>query len=141
MKGILKKIIVILLILIILVPGYLTWAFWEPSDITRNSLIYWLKVPAAAKDFPVWSITGEALFDVRIADGLKPSFAIVQYSSTSTFEQLITQTKRIGFDCKLFENKDAVCDKEIGHGKFQQINITDNGRSREVNVLLGGYLE
>lgn len=29
----------------------LKWVFWEPSDIQRNSLIYYLKVPKYAKKF------------------------------------------------------------------------------------------
>jgi hypothetical protein len=134
-----KRIIYLIIVVLIPLTAYLKWVFWEPSDITQNSFTYWLKVPAVAKQFPIWSANSEVLYDVRIADGVKPSFAIINYSSSNTLNQLMSNTKSLGFDCKVFENKDAVCDKNTNDEKSQQINITDTGGNRKVNVLLGGY--
>jgi len=139
MRSGIKRTIYIIIVVLILLTAYLKWVFWEPSDITQGSLTYWLKVPAVAKQFPVWGANSEVLYDVRIADGVKPSFAIINYSSSNTLDQLMSNTKSLGFDCKVFENKDAVCDKNTGDGKSQQINITDTSSNRKVNVLLGGY--
>lgn len=139
MKFMLTRTLIILIATVLLAFTYLKWSFWEPSDIKRNSLIYWLKVPNVARDFPVWDITDEATFDVRIADGLKPSFTIVEYSSSNKLDDLITMSKQIGFNCKLFQNKAAVCDKEMDNGKFQQINMTNKTSKREITIVFGGY--
>ncbi len=128
--------------LFVLVSFFLSlkWYFWEPSNIKKGSLVYILKVPGIAKSFPVWGAADSPEYDVRTADGLKPSAVIIQYSSTLTFDVLKQRVLDEGFSCNNYgKEKSVLCEKVPEVGRSQQIEIERNGSYFHVWILMTGY--
>jgi len=132
----------IIFVLFICVSFFLSlkWYFWEPSNIKKGSLVYMLKVPDAAKNFPVWGTDESPEYDVRTDDGLKPSAVIIRYNSTLTFEVLKQRVLDEGYRCENYGSDTSVlCEKKPEAGHIQQIEIERKDRYSHVWILMTGY--
>jgi hypothetical protein len=125
------------LILIACLYAYTLFAFWEPSNVERGSLIYQLKIPTIAKNYPTWDELGVPLYDFRIADGVKPRVVNIHYTSAMYFPSLILLINKLNFDCGKPEGKYAVCKKDSSHGAQYDISLkeTDAGTEVEVSII------
>lgn len=85
-------------------------------------LIYYrLKVTEDAKTFSVWNQVSVPKYDVNIVDGGKPSAMTLRYDSSLPLNALMNKAKKLNFSCRQFEPNTAICDKNIGDGRSQQL--------------------
>ena len=117
------------------------WSFWEPSDIQKGSLIYRLKVTVDAQTFPVWNQVSVPKYDVNIADGEKPSATILRYDSSLMLSALLDKARIANFSCQQIEPNAAICDKDIGDGRSQQLLFQKDSDEKysHIKVSFIGY--
>jgi hypothetical protein len=101
----------------------LKWVFWEPSDIQRNSLIYYLKVPKYAKEFPLWGTMNTPVYDVGHADGEKKSVTIIYYISSLNQQNLLEMAKNLAFKCRHLVKGKVVCNKKTDVGQSIELDF------------------
>lgn len=89
----------------------LQYLVWEPSGVPRGSLVYALKVPAAAKNQHLWNAVGTPLYDVRIGDGPAPAYTLVRYAASGGTERLERAIAADGFDCERIEPGSISCER------------------------------
>ena len=120
--------------------AFLKYVFWEPSGVERGSLIYQLKIPELAKNYPTWGELGTPLYDLRIADGEKPRLVKVHYTSALAFAGLISRVKILNFGCSNPTEKQVLCSKKGEQGELYQINLREVQTGVEVTVaIIGEY--
>jgi len=118
----------------------LKWYFWEPSNIKKGSLVYMLKVPDVAKNFPVWGTDESLEYDVRTDDGLKPSTTIIRYDSPLSQDKLHKILLNKGYSCKTYgRDETQSCGKKQGKGTEYQLQIEKIEKRSHVRVIILGY--
>jgi len=118
----------------------LKWYFWEPGNIKKESLVYMLKVPEVAKNFPIWGADGSLEYDVNTADGLKPSATIIRYNSVLTFDVLKQRVLDEGYSCKTYgKDKTEFCEKD---GKYvdYQLSLEEVENKSHIHIIIIEYL-
>jgi hypothetical protein len=120
--------------------AFIKYIFWEPSGVERGSLIYQLKIPKVVKNYPTWGELGTPLYDLRIADGEKPRMVKVYYTSASDFPSLISQVKKLNFNCTGPAEKHVLCFKNGEHSERYEISFRKTKAGTEVTVyIIGEY--
>ncbi len=123
---------------------HLSWSFWEPSGIRRDSWLYTLKVPPAAKTFPIWDAVDEPRYDIRIADGVKPSITAVHYLSSASLESLAAKAEVAQLACRRVDEHASssalVCERSEAGRVIQVIVAGAPAESgSQVDVNFTGY--
>jgi len=116
----------------------LKYAFWEPSGVERDSLIYELKIPKIAKDFPTWEPLQVPLYSFRFADGVKPRAVIMTYTSKLTFTNVFLRFKNENYNCAYSERHSANCFKSSKDYMTYDISLTKKNANTEVVVVIIG---
>jgi hypothetical protein len=127
-------------VIVLMACGYafLQYIFWEPSGIERGSLVYQLKIPDIAKNYPTWGELGVPLYDLRIADGEKPRLVRVYYTSALDLPNLISRSKELGFNCLAQEQQQVLCYKNDAGGTQHEISLKETRKGTEVKVDIIG---
>jgi len=141
MKNIIITSVALIALVFAITVLVMMWSFWEPVNLEKDSLVYKLKVPQDAKQFPVWSQVTLPRYDISIADGEKPSATKMWYDSSLPLNSLINKAEETGFKCQQFETNAAICDKEIGEGRSQQLIFqkVEGDKYSNVKALFIGY--
>lgn len=82
----------LILILFILVGAFVaSWKFYfcEPSDFSKDSLAYHLKISPQIKAFPLWEPNSEPLFKYFTGDGVKQTTVAMMYNSSLSKRDLV----------------------------------------------------
>ena len=84
--------VVLLLILcgLALISGVFTLALRDVDKAYAGTPVYWLKIPAEARNFPLWEPCGRAKFSYRFQDGLSPETFWIDYDSRES-EDILRQ--------------------------------------------------
>jgi hypothetical protein len=117
------------------------WAYWEPSNIRKDTLVYRLMIPTEVKAFPAWGETDKPEYSVSIAAGLKPCAVTLRYRSTLQPAELSTEATKLNFTCQQYPTGGTVCEKKINAGQTIQV-ILDKAASdtnSKVEVVFSGY--
>ncbi|VAW57986.1 hypothetical protein MNBD_GAMMA11-2893 [hydrothermal vent metagenome] len=116
------------------------WFFWEPYGVKRNSLVYMLKVPDVAKNFPVWGTDDSLEYDVIMADGLKPSTTIIRYNSSLSQDKLHKILLSKGYSCETYRRDETVfCEKTPDPGVTFQMTIKIKSSHSYVKIIIIEY--
>ena len=89
----------------------LKFYFWEPSDFTKYSLPYYLKVNDEVKRFPIFNSKNEPKYRVYSADGLTPEGVEVDYETELSLPFLLRELKQRSFSCMKEVNTPYLCEK------------------------------
>ncbi len=130
--------IFIIFIITVCCYGFIKYIFWEPSGIKRGSPVYHLKIPDAAKNFPIWGERGKPLYDLRIADGEKPRLSRVRYTSALDLPGTISRLKELSFKCPDPEKKNLFCFKNAADSTRYEISLKETPEGTEVKVDIIG---
>ena len=119
----------------------LKWMFWEPSDIPKNSLTYYLKVPKPVKEFPLWGTVNTPVYDVRYADGEKKSVTIIHYTSSLNQQDLLEKARNLAFRCRQLIEEGIICEKKIDVGQSIELDFVKPAEAArlKINVIFIGF--
>lgn len=122
--------------------GLLKFFFWEPTGFTKDSLAYTLKVPPHLKNYPIWNNVDTPTYTIRIADGVKPSMAIMTYDSSLTLRQVKSLPILTTYSCQSFNSYSSLCSKSEDNGLSIQVSLTEEKESLQIQVnIIGDYDE
>ena len=141
MVKILKYLAIGVITVIIFIFLLLKWMFWAPSDIQRNSLIYYLKVPKHVKEFPLWGTVNTPLYDVRYADGEKKSITVIDYTSSLNQQDLLKIARNLAFRCRQQAKEKMVCEKKTEIGQSIEMDFVKPNEANyfRITVVFIGY--
>ncbi|GAA3919304.1 hypothetical protein [Litoribacillus peritrichatus] len=94
----------LILSLFILVGAFVaSWKyyFWEPSDFSKDSLAYHLKISPQIKAFPLWEPSSEPLFKYFTGDGVKQTTVAMMYNSNLSKRDLVHRIEDLGLTCRI----------------------------------------
>lgn len=138
MMKVLKYGVPTLLALFVVLVLVIKFFLWEPSDIQRGSLVYHLKVPSEAQDFPLWEATSEPKYSISVGGGLEPTVTSFIYDSSITPRDLSTKLIADGYQCEHRSSASILCSHTLGVSQVQvKAAKTDNGTTLEVGII--GY--
>nr|WP_086939142.1 hypothetical protein [Thaumasiovibrio occultus] len=108
--------IVVSLLIVLLVPiGFARYLFWEPSGFTKDSWIYWLKVPSDLQTISDFSPIETPTYLIRNADGTKNSVLVTDYLSTTRDMDVFDKLESPEWECGFLKCEGGVvCMKEQG---------------------------
>lgn len=95
---------------------------WEPDGLEQGSLLYQLKIPARAKEWPLWHATDNARYDFRHADGEARGYTYVRYTTTLQLGALHSTAQAQGYECTEPRAGELVCD--LKHGDVYVAQVT-----------------
>ncbi len=119
----------------------LTWTYWEPSNIRKDSLLYKIRIPVEVKAFPVWGESGKSDYSVTNAEGLKPSAITLRYHSTLTPEEISTEATKMDFLCRQYPAGSTLCEKKISASQTIQLILdkVPSDNTSKIEVIFSGY--
>jgi len=118
----------------------LKWYLWEPDNIKKGSLVYMLKVPDIAKNYPLWEADDSLEYDVNAADGLKPRTTVIRYNSLLSQDALHKILLDKGYSCKRYGRDETLsCRKEQGKGAEYQLQIEKIEKRSLIRVIILEY--
>jgi hypothetical protein len=94
---------------------------WEPDGLERGTLLYQLKIPAQAKDWPLWQPTSQVLYDFRNTDGEAHGFTRVHYTASLSVDALQRSLQGQGYVCTEPASHSLVCDLLRGEVCIAQV--------------------
>lgn len=76
---------------------------WEPRDIGRGNVIYWLAIPDIAKAVPVLEACAAPRYSLSRQDGLRPRLAEVRYATRLPTDDLLLRYRSVldGAGCEM----------------------------------------
>jgi hypothetical protein len=141
-----KKFVVILAVFVVVSVSLLIisgkWYFWEPSNFTKDSWAYQLKVSYDVKEFPIWQPVADPRYLVRTADGVKRSVVVMQYQTTLTKSVLFQQLKQRQFTCgNGLTRGNFRCERvdEIGREISVRLHRLDTEKKVEIRTTFLGF--
>lgn len=91
--------------------GAMQFYFWAPSNIARDSFVYALKVPPAAKEFALFDPQAAPTYDLIRGDGPAPSYTLIRYRSKLSLLAIEQQLDGAGFECQKLGAQMLTCDR------------------------------
>ncbi len=136
-----KYIITAAVILLVSSLLLVLWAYWEPSNVRKDTLVYRLVIPTEVKAFPTWSAIEKPDYSVSVAAGLKPSAVTMRYVSTQPLEGLSAEATSLNFTCQPYPTGNIVCEKKINAAQTIQVILDTAGgdNNSQVEVIFSGY--
>lgn len=91
--------------------GAMQFYFWAPSNITRGSFTYAVKVPNVAKEFALVQPQDAPSYDVVRGDGSAPSYTLIRYRSKLGLAALERSLEGARFTCQKLGAQTLTCDR------------------------------
>lgn len=115
--------------------------FWQPSEVSPVSLAYHLKIPSIIQEFPLWQPITEPTYRSRIADGEKPSFVGLTYTSSATLDELREQLNSRQFRCNFSDRSQDLCKRPNADGSSIEATLSPATEAGATYVDVGfiGY--
>lgn len=114
----------------------LRFLVWEPDGLRRGTLLYQLKIPAKAKDLPLWRPTGDVAYAFWLGDGPGRGYTNVRYTTPLQLPALRDTAEREGYVCTEPSPSSIVCDLKHGTVSVAQVTAEPNARQASVNVTV-----
>jgi hypothetical protein len=109
---------------------------WEPDGLERGSFIYQLKIPARAKDWPLWQPIGEVTYDFRHGDGEARGYTNMRYCTTLQLDALRDTAEGQGYVCTEASASSIVCALKRGEVVIAQVVAGPNADRARSNVTV-----
>jgi hypothetical protein len=115
----------------------LAWvAVWQPTSVARGSWVYALKVPKAAKQWHLWQLEGQPVYDIRHGDGPAPSHTLIRYTAKGSLDALQQRIAADGYACQRTGIDGVTCDRIRDAVLEAQVIIERDELTRATNVTI-----
>lgn len=118
--------------------SYLSYLFWNPSDVHSGTVAFYFKIPAVIKNVELLKPITKPLYGISSSDGEKVGSTDLYYDSEVSTASLVRKLTGSGAECKEFQGDIFVCDFPLNNGYKRQTTLTTNERSVSIQETIIG---